>query len=80
MQTAIEAIPAQQASHPKATLSEGVLSVNNASRIALYSLGGMMVGSTQGSNMQVGNLQSGAYMMVVTMPDGTVSSMKFMKQ
>ena len=80
VQTAIEAIPAQQASHPKATLSEGVLSVNNASRIALYSLGGMMVGSTQGSNMQVGNLQSGAYMMVVTMPDGTVSSMKFMKQ
>ena len=57
-----------------------MLSVNNASRIALYSLGGMMVGSTQGSNMQVGNLQSGAYMMVVTMPDGTVSSMKFMKQ
>ncbi|MGN0221074.1 MAG: hypothetical protein ACI4BA_02995 [Prevotella sp.] len=78
--TGIETIAAQQASRPEAVLKEGVLSVKDANRIVLYSLNGMMVGNTQGSKMQVGNLQSGAYMMVVTMPDGTISSMKFMKQ
>ena len=54
--------------------------MKDANRIALYSLNGMMVGSTQGGEMQVNHLQRGAYMMVITMPDGTVSSMKFMKQ
>ena len=80
IETGIETVVAQQATRPEAMLKEGVLSVKDAQRIALYSLNGMIMGSSRGSEMQVGNLQSGAYMIVVTMPDGTISSMKFMKQ
>ena len=78
--TGIETIATRQEARPAAMLKGGVLSVKDANRIALYSLNGMMVGSAQGGEMQVNHLQRGAYMMVITMPDGTVSSMKFMKQ